>query len=108
MGKFKTLVGFLAFLILFGYIGYKVFRREATNHLLRRDAMYTRGVIIDVRNYVGNSPVSHEYSYSYEIVVGGKTYTGDSHDPSLRVGDSLDVQYVKGSPWMNKPLHPTD
>lgn len=55
------------------------------------------------KNYLGNSPVSHEYTYSYQFNADGKLYTGDSNDPKLVVGDTINVRYVIGWPSINDP-----
>jgi hypothetical protein len=95
-------------LVLVGGLVYKIFKRAITDQLLRTNAVYTKGVIIDDRNYDPNSPVSHTYSYSYEFTVDGKSYTNNAHDRSKKVGDTVEVEYVKGWPGLNRPVHPTD
>ena len=68
--------------------------------------MHIKAVIIDEKNYLGNNPVKPVYSYSYRFTIGGITYTNDSHNTNLKVGDSIEVEYVKNSPSLNKPLNP--
>ncbi len=53
---------------------------------------------------MGNSPVSHEYTYSYQFIVNGKAYTGNSHDSKLRIGDSVEIEYAKSAPSHNRTL----
>lgn len=108
MQKIKGYITAAGLLCLFGYLGYKVINRVNTNHLLETKAEHVKAVIINKKNYMGNSPVSHEYSYSYTFTVNGKNYEGNSHDSNLKIGDSVEVEFVKNSPDLNKPLHPAE
>lgn len=85
---------------------YKVSRRAISDHLLTQNPEHIKAVIISERNYNGNSPVKSDYSYSYLFKINGKEYSGDSHDNSLNIGDSIEVVYVKDNPGFNKPLYP--
>lgn len=95
-------IGFFVFFI------YKVTRRTISDHLLKQNPEHTKAVIINERNYNGNSRVKLDYTYSYLFKINGKEYTGDSHDTSLKIGDTIEVEYVKDSPNFNKPLHPKE
>jgi len=55
---------------------------------------------------MGNQKAKPQFSYSYEFTVGGKKYTGNSHDIALRVGDTVEVEYDKEYPNINRPLNP--
>ena len=57
---------------------------------------------------MGNQPVQPEFSYSYEFIVNGEKYTGNAHDITLSIGDTLDVEYNKEMPTINKPLNPKE
>lgn len=105
MQKIKGYITVAGLLWLFGYIGYKIIQRVTTDRLLKTEAVHVKAIVINKKNYMGNSPVSHEYSFSYEFTVGGKHYEGNSHDSNLKIGDSVEVTYVKDSPELNKPLH---
>jgi len=35
----------------------------------------------------------------------GKSYEGNAADRTLRIGDSVDVEYVKGFPSLNRAVH---
>ena len=87
---------------------YKVAKNNYTDYLLKNKAQFTKAVIIDERNYLGNHPVKAEFSYSYRFEINGERYTGNAHDKSLRIGDTIDVEYVKDNPNLNKPLHPKE
>ena len=104
--KFKTVFWSVFLVGVFGYFFYKIGKRAISDYFLKAHAVYTKGVIIDEKNYLGNTPVSHEWSYSYLFVVGSKTYTNDAIDPDAKLGDSVDVKYVKGCPSLNRPVHP--
>ena len=81
---------------------YKMIYSGVTTYQLKNGGVQVRGVIIDEKNYLGNSPVSRTFSYSYQFLVDGKVYKNDSHDPNLAIGDSIDIVYVKKSPNLNK------
>ncbi|MDP4268307.1 MAG: hypothetical protein Q8880_12860 [Bacteroidota bacterium] len=83
-------------------------KRVLTDFLVDENAFHTKAIIIDERNYYPNQPVKHEFSYSYEFEVNGTKYTGDSHDLSLKVGDTVEIKYNKTFPCFNKPLHPKE
>lgn len=104
MNKLKSIVTIIVFLIMFGYIFYKVGKRQLTEYLLKHDAQRSRAVIIDEKNYMGNSPVSHEGSYSYLFYSNGEAYKNDSKDPKLQVGDSIDIEYVKYWPGLSRRI----
>ncbi|RZK70502.1 MAG: hypothetical protein EOO85_20975 [Pedobacter sp.] len=68
----------------------------------------TEAVIIDEKNFMVNQPVDPDFSYSYQFVVNGEKYTGNAHDISLKIGDTVEVEYNKDYPNINKPLHPKE
>jgi hypothetical protein len=87
-----------------GYILYVTGRKILTECLLRRDAIQTRAIIIDEENYIGSKPLSPNRSYSYCFYVNGESYTNDSKDPKLQVGDSIDIEYVRYWPSLNRRI----
>ncbi|HEX8660054.1 MAG TPA: hypothetical protein VF690_21095 [Hymenobacter sp.] len=56
------------------------------------------------RHYFGNSPVTQQFSYGYEFSVQSKLYSGDTRDPALRPGNSIQVKYVTNNPDINSPV----
>jgi hypothetical protein len=104
MNKLKNIVTIIIFLVMFGYIFYKVGKKQLTGYLLKQNAQQTRAVIIDEKNYMGNSPVSHEGSYSYLFYVNGEAYKNDSKDLKLQIGDSIDIEYVKYWPSLSRRI----
>lgn len=62
-----------------------------------------KAVIINEKNYLPNSPVSHAFSYSYHFMVNGKDFNGDSGRPGLQIGDTIDIAYLKTNPNVNWP-----
>ena len=103
MRKIKAVVLILASLFFIALAGYNIIIRTLTNQLLKRNAAHAHGVVIDEKNYLGNSPVSHAFSYSYQFIIDGKIYKNDSHIPNLNVGDTIKILYVKNWPNLNKP-----
>lgn len=95
----------LAFpLLLAGYFLRTCVRNEARNAALAKDTRQTKAVIINRKNYLGNSPVSREFAYSYRFRVNGQEYEGNSLDPHLQVGDTVDVEYAPANPAYNQML----
>jgi hypothetical protein len=90
------------------YVIYKIGRNSVTDHLLKNNAQITKAVIIDEKNYNGNENVKPTFSYSYQFEINGKKYSGNSHDSGLKVGDTIEIKYVKDNPSFNKPLNPKD
>ncbi|MBO9616696.1 MAG: hypothetical protein J7619_28675 [Dyadobacter sp.] len=60
-----------------------------------------QAVIVDERNYMGNG--TRAFSYSYEFVVNGERFRGDSRASRYDVGDSLWVVYDPLAPKYNRP-----
>ena len=68
------------------------------SYLLDKNPTIIKAVIVNEENYWGNSPVSKTFSYSYEFIVDGKAYREDSRNTSLKIGDSVIVEYVESFP----------
>lgn len=107
MNKIKDIAWVTFIIVVLGYFVYLFVKRSLTDHI-PKDSPHMNAVIIDSRNYNGNSPVRNDYTYSYSFNVNGKTYTGDSHDQTLKVGDSVEIEYNKNYPSINKPVHPKE
>ena len=95
-------IGILCFFI------YKVARNSFTDHFLGDKPQYTKAVIIDEKNFMGNQPVKPKFSYSYLFRVNDSEYRGNAHDTTLKVGDTVEVEYNKDQPGINRPVHPKD
>jgi hypothetical protein len=94
--------------VLVGYLIYKIAMNSFTDYFLGKAPQITKAIIIDEKNYKGNEPVHPTFSYSYQFEVDGKKYTGNAHDPTLMVGDTVEIEYNKDHPGINKPLHPKE
>lgn len=90
------------------YLIFLIGKRFLTDHISQSNIRYAKAVIIDKKNYDINNRVTSDYSYSYSFTIGGSTYTGNSHDESLKVGDTIEVEYDRDHPDLNKPLHPKE
>jgi FtsP/CotA-like multicopper oxidase with cupredoxin domain len=108
MKKIKNIFWIAIGFGVIGYVGYKITMNSFTNHFLGANPFHTKAVIIDEKNYMGNQPVKPEYTYSYQFEFNGKKYTGNSHDRSLKPGDTVEVVYNKDHPAINMPLHPKE
>jgi hypothetical protein len=100
-----------AFWILFGFgvIGYMIYKiamNSFTEHFLGSHPKRIKAVIINDKNYMGNH--SQVFTYSYQFVVNGEKYIGNSHDKGITIGDSVDVIYNADHPNINKALNPKD
>lgn len=90
------------------YIVIKIVLNSFTGHFMGNEPQKAKAVIIDKRNYLPNQPVKAEFTYSYQFEVNGEKYTGNSHDTSLKVGDSVEVEYNNEHPDINHPMHPKE
>ena len=88
------------------YVIYKIGRNSVSNHFLKNNPQITKAVIFDEKNFNGNESVKPTFSYSYQFEINGKSYTGNSHNKELRIGDTIEIEYAKDYPSLNKPLHP--
>jgi FtsP/CotA-like multicopper oxidase with cupredoxin domain len=108
MKKINNIVWLLIPIVLVGFLIYKIAMNSFTSHFLGDKPQRTKAVIINEKNFMGNHPVDPLFTYSYKFTVDGKTYTGNSHDTALKVGDSVEIEYNKEHPRINKPLHPKE
>jgi hypothetical protein len=108
MKKLKNLFYSFVAVLALGYFTYKVFKRALTDYYLKSNSIITKALVIDEKNYPPNQPVKPETTYSYEFIVNGTTYRNNSHDTQVRPGDTVEVEYVKNWPSLNRPLHPKD
>ncbi len=108
MKKFRN--GLWIFIAL-GFVSYFIFKvgqRAIKEQLLIKNAQITKAVIIDKKNYLVNDDVKPQFTYSYQFEINGKKYTGNSHNKTVSIGDTIEIEYVKGLPSLNKPLHPNE
>ncbi|AMR32542.1 hypothetical protein A0256_20820 [Mucilaginibacter sp. PAMC 26640] len=108
MDKIKNIFWIAIGVAIVGYFIYKVARNSFTDQFMGNAPQRTKAVIIDKKNFMGNQPVAPKFSYSYQFVVKGEKYTGNAHDTSLKVGDTVEVEYNKEHPNINKPLNPKE
>ncbi|NCD68820.1 hypothetical protein [Mucilaginibacter agri] len=66
--------------------------------LIKKDPVKIKAVIIDEKIYRPNSPVSHDFYYAYQFEVRGKHFTGNSGSAHFKIGDSVEVQYLRTNP----------
>ena len=94
----------LIFYVMYGF-GYAFLN----NYLVDDTAIHIKAIIIEEENIRPNQGhLGNDFTYSYKFIVNGKEYKGDSHDPSRKVGDSVEVKYYKRCPYFNKPVNPKD
>ena len=84
--------------VCFIFISY----RASESICLNLYGITSEAIIINERNYYPNSPVSHEFSYSYKFKVNDKSYYGDSHDSDFTIGETVMIEYVPFYPDFNK------
>jgi len=108
MKKLNNIIWLLIPIGLVGIIVYKIAVNSFTNHFLGDSPQKTKALIINKKNFMGNHPVDPLFTYSYKFIYNGKTYTGNSHDTALKVGDTVEIEYNKDHPDINKPLYPKE
>jgi hypothetical protein len=94
----------LMVLSLPGYIIYILVGGYQYGCALEKGTIRTKAVIIDERNYFGNSPVTQQYSLSYLFQVGNSNYKGNSRKSSVQVGDSIWIEYAPSDPSISQPV----
>lgn len=98
--------GWLGIVVILLTLAYVLRTCEQGNQItkgLEGSTTTTKAVVIDKKNYLGNSPVSQQFAYSYRFQVNGQWFEGNSQDPALHVGDSLVVDYALDAPAYNRP-----
>jgi len=93
------LVGIVVFSFL--YVGVNRFIKS---FLIEKYGITIKAGIINEENYYGNSPISKEFSYSYQFKIGDKTYKGIPWDSKLKIGDSILIEYASCFPIYNRPV----
>ena len=106
MKKINNIAWLIFSAVMICYLIYLVGKRFLTDHISENNIRYTKAIIITQKNYDINNRVTSDYAYSYSFMINGKTYTGNSHDGTLRIGDSVEIEYDKDHPNLNKSLHP--
>src|SRR5580693_3724873 len=96
---FKDYFVILFIVGVFGYFVYKVAWYAHQKSVLNSgNTVKVKAVIIDERNYYGKRNGISRYSYYYMFNVKGIAYKGDSHTDTLKVGDSLLIEYSPEHP----------
>ncbi|MFD1873682.1 DUF3592 domain-containing protein [Hymenobacter bucti] len=95
-------LGIIILLLLSAYFLRACTRWRQEAAALSQGVFTTKAVVIDKKNYVGNSPVSYQFTYSYQFALQGKNYEGNSHNPALHIGDSILVEYSPKNPTYNR------
>ncbi len=106
MKKFKDIIWVTFGIAVLLYVMSKIAINSFTDHFMGNNPQLIKAVIINNKNYMGNQPVNPKFSYSYQFTVRGELYTGNSHDTTLQVGDSVEVIYNRHYPNINRALNP--
>jgi hypothetical protein len=86
MKKISNVFWILLGLSSFCYFVFLVGKRLLTDRISKSDIVYTKAVIINEKNYEPNQPVRAGFSYSYQFIINGENYTGNSQDEILKLG----------------------
>jgi hypothetical protein len=97
-------LGLVLLVLIPGYYLRTCMQGEIESRTLARESFITKAFVINKKNYFGNSPVSRQFAYSYRFNVRGKTYEGNSRDPSLHIGDTILIEYAPTNPAYNRVL----
>jgi len=92
----------LIVLLVIGYPIYFLIRSGVRNYQLANEGKIVKAVVIDERNYVGKTPGEHRFFYSYEFIIDGKAYRGNTGKTRYRIGDSVDIRYSVSNPSFNE------
>jgi hypothetical protein len=106
MKKIKDVFPLIFVLTILSMFIYKCMRGNRDDKKFATESEQLRAIIIKEKNYFPNSPVSHEFSYSYQFILRGKYYKGNSLDSKFKIGDSILIKYVKSDPNINAPVMP--
>jgi len=98
----SEILGGIIVISLVGYTIYVGVTQWLEDKFLDSNAEVATAIIINEKNYIGNSPVSQTFTYSFMFYVNGKAYKDDSHKSNLNVGDSVKVEYLPSYPNFNR------
>ena len=98
----KFYFNLLIVILVIGYPIYFLIKSGLRSYQLSNESKLIKAVVIDEENYVGHSPVEHRFYYSYEFIVDGKAYRGNTKSSRFKVGDSVEVKYSTSNPEYNE------
>jgi hypothetical protein len=88
---------------VFKCVKYHINRSEE-QATLKNSNYYIKARVTSEKNYLPNSPVSHDFTYYYQFTINGVVYKASSGaSKDLAIGDSILVRYVKTNPNLNEP-----
>lgn len=106
--RYKKARGYLIALISLTFLAayfYGALKGMITAYLLKSRAVFIKAVVIDSKNYNPNSDIPDGFSYSYRFFINSVPYEGNALDKTLRIDDSVEVEYVRGLPSLNHAVH---
>lgn len=98
----KFYFNLLIVILVVGYPIYFLIKSGLRDYQLSNESNLIKAIVIDEENYVGHSPVEHRFYYSYEFIIDGKAYRGNTKSSRYKVGDSVDVKYSTSNPSFNE------
>ncbi|WP_139255346.1 hypothetical protein [Hymenobacter psychrophilus] len=101
--SFSEWLGVAITVLTFGYMLRTCAHGQRMTQALEGPTATVKAVVIDKKNFFGNSPVSNQFAYSYRFKAKGQQWEGNSRDPALHVGDSMLVDYALDAPEYNRP-----
>jgi hypothetical protein len=102
--KIKDIFPLIFVVVVFSVFIYKCVSGNRSVKMLATESEQLKAIIISEKNYFPNSPVSHEFSYSYQFNLRGRSYKGNSLDSKFKIGDSILIKYVKSDPSISAPV----
>ena len=106
--SFKFYIYSIILTIILGYPVYFLVKSAIANYQLETNSKIIKAVVIDEENYVGHSPVEHRFFYSYEFILDGKAYKGNTRNTRYQIGDSVNVRYSVSNPSFNEIVKDDD
>jgi len=66
------------------------------------DTEITYAYVIDEKNYERRGHLADKFTYSYEFIYNGTTYTENSYIRGLTVGNRIRIEFNKKFPFINR------
>lgn len=99
---FKFYFGVAAIMISVSFPIYFLIQSALKDHFLTSNSQIVKAIVIDEKNFTGHSPVKQQFFLSYQFLIDGRTYKGNTNNSKFYVGDSVLVKYIKSDPSINE------
>ena len=101
-GKTKRIIIILFVLSPILFVIFNILKWPIYNSLLDNYGVKTEAIIINEKNIIGKGIITQQFSYSYEFYANKKYYKGDSKNKKYKIGNKLEVEYLKSFPEIHR------